>query len=340
MAPLFGTGFDFYGSADALLIWTAGNGPTASAASRWPTGQGADLGHSNTLNKTWGTNEATVVVGGAFLITNPTSLGDFLELRDSTTVQVSLAVTATGQLAIYRGGFGGTQLAATSAGYIAPNVWHFYELKTTINNTTGTYEVRVDGNSSPILSGSGANTRQTANNYVNDLKIAAATGGSGEHTYCDDIYLLNTSGGSNNDFLGDTRIEGRVPTGAGNYAQFTPSTGSNWQNVDEVPANGDTDYNSTATVNNKDSFAHQSLSSLSGTIRWVNHWVLARKDDAGTRKVAPLFRISASDYVGTDDTLSTSYQYFGQVYENSPATSSAWAISEINNAELGYKLTV
>jgi hypothetical protein len=75
-------------------------------------------------------------------------------------------------------------------------------------------------------------------------------------------------------------------------------------------------------------------------VRWVEHWIYARKDDAGTRKVAPLFRISSTDYVGSDDTLSTSYQYFGQIYENSPATSAAWSISEINNAEIGLKLTL
>jgi hypothetical protein len=337
MSELFSTGFDLYGTSQLTLIWnSAGSASIGSGSSRWATGQGASVPAASTLSKSWGTNEATSICGFAAKLANTSTLGDFFELTDGATIQLSLTVTATGQLAVYRGGSAGTQLAATSAGYLVAGIWHYFELKATINNTTGTYEVRVDGNSSPILSGSGANTRQSSNNYANAIQFVSA---SGSHTF-DDVYLINTSGAVNNDFLGDTRIEGRVPTGVGNYAQFTPSAGANWQNVDEIPPNDDTDYNSSSTVNNKDSFAHSSLSSLSGTVRWVTHWIDGRKDDAGTRKVAPLFRISSTDYVGSDDTLSTSYQYFRQVYETSPATSTAWTVSEINASEVGYKLTV
>ncbi len=338
MSELFSTGFDLYGTSQLTQFWnSAGSTGISSGASRWATGQGASVPAGSALNKIWGSNEATTVSGVAVNLFSAGTLAEIVELIDGATVQLSLVVTATGQLAIYRGTSAGTQLAATAASYLVAGVWHYIELKATINNTTGTYEVRVDGNSSPILSGSGANTRQSSNNYANAITYLGGVGGSNKF---DDIYVINTSGAVNNDFLGDIRIEGRVPTGAGNYAQFTPSTGSNWQNVDDIPPNDDTDYNSSATLNNKDSFTHASLSSLSGTIRWVSHFIDGRKDDAGARKVAPLFRISATDYVGSDDTLSTSYQYFRQVYETSPATSTAWTVSEVNASEVGYKLTV
>ncbi len=338
MSELFSTGFDLYGDSQATQFWTGGTGGNmtiGSGSSRWATGQGALVSNARTITHTLGSNEATLIAGVAYNTASGVILGDFFQLIDGSTVQISLAVTATGQLAIYRGGTGGTQLAATSAGYIVAGIWHYFEVKIAFSNT-GTYEVRVDGNATPVLSSGSADTTNTANNYAN---VIAISGNAGQGQF-DDIYLVNASGGVNNDFLGDIRIEGRVPTGVGNYAQFTPSTGANWQNVDDIPPNGDTDYNSSATVNNKDSFAHQALSSLSGTIRWVSHFTYARKDDAGTRKTAPLFRISSTDYVGTDDTLSTSYQYFRQVYETSPATSSAWTVSEVNAAEVGYKLTV
>ncbi len=335
MSQLFSTGFDLFGTSQESQIWTglgSGTRGYGISASRWATGQGFSL--IDVVNKIWGSNEATLIVGFAYLPGSVTALGDILRLRDSTTTQVSVAVTATGQVAIYRGGSGGTQLAASSAGFLNTSTWHYFELKVLFNNS-GTYELRVDGSGSALLSGS-ADTTQTANNYANDIQLVSGSPAS----FFDDLYLINTSGPPNNDFLGDTRIEGRVPTGVGNYAQFTPSAGANWQNVDDIPPNGDTDYNSSATVNQKDSFAHQTLSTLTGTVRWVTHCVDGRKDDAGTRKVAPLFRISSTDYVGSDDTLSTSYQFFTQTYETSPATSSAWTVSEVNAAEVGYKLTV
>ncbi len=337
MSRLFATGFDLYGTSQMLQIWTAGTVDSiSSASSRWSTGQGVHLSGAETLNKALGSNESTLIAGFAFNPTSPSSLLDFFRFRDVTTTQISLACTATGQLACYQGGTGGTQLAATAGGYLVGGIWHYIEIKAVFaTGATGSIEVRVDGNATPVLTASSVITA-TTHAYANDIFI----NGSLNINLYDDIYVINTSGAVNNDFLGDTRIEGRVPTGVGNYAQFTPSTGSNWQNVDDIPPNDDTDYNSTSTVNNKDSFAHQSLSSLSGTVRWVSHDLYARKDDAGTRKAAPLFRISGTDYVGSDDTLSTSYQYFRQHYETSPATSTAWTISEINNAEVGYKLTV
>src|SRR5262249_14300284 len=46
-----------------------------------------------------------------------------------------------------------------------------------------------------------------------------------------------------------------VPTSDGNYAQWTPSTGtSHFANVDDSVCNGTTDYNSTTVVSNRDSY--------------------------------------------------------------------------------------
>src|SRR5438874_4400491 len=46
-----------------------------------------------------------------------------------------------------------------------------------------------------------------------------------------------------------------VPTSDGNYTQWTPSTGTtHFTLVDESACNGTTDYNSTATNGNRDSY--------------------------------------------------------------------------------------
>lgn len=338
MSFLFTTGFDYYSVATGAAIWNTIGGTISSGNSRWPTGQGWSSTSNDTISKTWGTNESTLIIGFAAMFGATNALSDFFQFLDASTVQMSLACTATGQLGVYQGGIAGTQKAATSAGYLVANTWHYFELKVVFaTGATGSFEVRVDGNSTPVLSGSSTITA-TTHAYANAIRFGWLA--NGVLATVDDVYLINSAGTVNNDFLGDTRVEGRVPTGVGNYSQWSPSAGSNWQNVDEIPPDDDSTYNSTGTTNNIDSFAHQTLTSLSGTVRCVQHVMRARKDDAGTRKVAPVFRISATDYVGSDDTLSTSYQYFSRLYETSPATSTAWTISEVNNAEVGYKLTV
>jgi len=128
------------------------------------------------------------------------------------------------------------------------------------------------------------------------------------------------------------------PTGAGNHTQFTPSTGSNWQNVDDSAPNGDTDYNSDGTVGDRDSFVITDLPSVANAVKAVQYSLYARKDDAGTRQLAPFVRISGTNYDGTTVTMASSYGMFTEVKEQSPATSSAWGVSEVNGMEYGYKV--
>jgi hypothetical protein len=53
-----------------------------------------------------------------------------------------------------------------------------------------------------------------------------------------------------------------TPSSEGNYLQWTPSTGTtHYTLVDETPCNGTTDYNSTGTTGNRDSYG-ASLASL------------------------------------------------------------------------------
>jgi hypothetical protein len=52
-----------------------------------------------------------------------------------------------------------------------------------------------------------------------------------------------------------------VPTGAGSTTQLTPSTGANWENVDEVPPNS-SDYNTASTADHIDTYANNAASQL------------------------------------------------------------------------------
>jgi ABC-type sugar transport system substrate-binding protein len=65
----------------------------------------------------------------------------------------------------------------------------------------------------------------------------------------------------------------------------------------------------------------------------------ARKDNAGTRTVARLFRASATDYVGGDNSLSTSYALYRDIMEKNPDTNAAWTSSDITALEAGVKVT-
>jgi hypothetical protein len=134
-------------------------------------------------------------------------------------------------------------------------------------------------------------------------------------------------------------VELLLPSGAGAETQWTPSAGSNYQNVDENPENGDTDYNKSNTVGQVDTYAMANLVSVAGLIYGVQYLEYARKDNAGTRTIAPVARIGGADYLGSNVNLSDSYAYTREIKELSPATAAAWTISEINAMEFGVKVT-
>ena len=122
------------------------------------------------------------------------------------------------------------------------------------------------------------------------------------------------------------------------FAVETNGSANNWSASADIPPDNDTSYVSSSTATQKDSYALTDLPAGVGAITAVvAKWVM-RKTDAGSRTVAPLWRISASNYEGTPQTMGTSYAQAFQVYSVSPATSSAWTASEINGAELGVEL--
>jgi len=153
----------------------------------------------------------------------------------------------------------------------------------------------------------------------------------------DDIYFQNQSGSVNNDFLGDSRIITLKPNGAGASTQWTPSANSNYQNVDDTTSDGDSTYNYSGTVGQIDTFAMEDISG-SGTIKGIAINLVARKDDASARQVSPITRVGSTNYEGSAHTMAATYVMYQSIRETNPATASAWLVSEVNAAEIGYKM--
>jgi hypothetical protein len=150
---------------------------------------------------------------------------------------------------------------------------------------------------------------------------------------------MNTTGAVNNDFLGDVTVTALYPSGAGTTSGWTPSAGSNYQNVDETPANDDTDYNSTATLNAKDTYAMQDCAA-GADIRAVQILAAVRKGAEGPGQVKLVTRSSSTDYDGAAQGIGgTSYSYVREIRETDPATAAAWSESGWNAVEIGLKKT-
>jgi hypothetical protein len=273
----------------------------------------------------------TWIVGFAFrLAAGSTGAGDLVSLKNSTDAltHATLRITAMNQLVVTRNG---TTLSASSA-QLQVGQWYYIEFKATIADA-GSYEVRINGITA--ISGS-ADTRNGGTSATADV-IRFSNTASLSNGRITDIYICDGAGTANNTFLGDVRVVSLLPNASGTYSQWTPSAGSNYQCVDDATPNGDTDYVSSATPGQIDTYNFQDLSLL-GTIFGVLVTAHAAKDDAGTRQVAIHYKSGASEGDGATVSLPTSYTgQVNAVLESDPATSSAWSLSGLNAAEFGVK---
>jgi len=281
------------------------------------------------------------VMGSAhFLLTNVPAAGTpwrIMEFTDGATCQLGLGVTNARQLCVYRGTT--ATVIATGTTALLSNNWTYLEFKAVIHNTSGTYEVRINGSSTPELVATGQNTRTTANNQLTGFQWIVGSGSG--NTGHDDIYALDTTGAAPfTDYLGEVRVQTLAPSGAGSSTQWTPLSSTNVSNVDDTllsnPFDQDATYNSSSTAGQIDLFAVQDLSGTPTVYAVAVSWD-ARKDDAGARSVRAKLKSGATTGNGPTKTMNSSYTSYQDVFLTDPNTAAAWTGAAVNAIEAGYE---
>ena len=276
-------------------------------------------------------SEHTIIVGYALKLSRAGVwiLVDF----ENTGIQVRMKTDASNQILIARG-------ASTIIGYtgyaIPVNTWIYLELKLTIDDVDGAYELRINGVTES--SGSGLDTQAGVNDVITLVDITMKLlGGS---CYMDDIYICNTDGAFCNDFLGDVHVETIFPSDDGYLNEWVeePAGGGHYTKIDEDDPNDDTDFVATSGIGFIDSFVYDNLIALSGQVYGVQINAWARKDDEGSRTLNAIARVNATTYSGINPvSIGDSYAYRVFTFETNPDTEGYWTIADINAAEFGIK---
>jgi len=344
MALLWIEGFECMGATDGVAP-----SPSGIMARKYPgyayldqymlLRPGRVVGHSIEFTAGWPdvrtqplTTNATMVVGFGHYFTSLQN-AKIIGLYDGTQQGINLRLTSAGELAIYRDT---TSLATTSGLGLAINTWHYIELKVVCNDTTGSYEVRVDGTN--VLSASGVDTKAGSNAYHNRFQMVGP--GAGQWRF-DDIYILDGSGSTNNDFLGKRRVVGLYPTSdVPSYQDFTCSSGSDhYALVDENPVNDDTDYVEDATSGHKDLWNHSALSGTGTSVAGIQINTMARETDATSVGLYTLIKSGATENTGTSEVVaSATYRTLRRISETDPDTGVAWTIAGLNAAQFGVQV--
>lgn len=329
--------FDNYSSAQAVRKYEVSDSPTITAAQGRRSTACFELTFLRSFTKILDSQQTWVIGFAIKIATLPTSVWQMCQLIDSATLQVDLRIDTSGHFVVTRNG---TTLG-TSTTAITAAAFHYVELKVKIDPTVGTYDVQLDGVN--ILTGTGANTRNSANSTADRVKIGVLTNVGVGTTYCDDLYICDGTGSVNKDFLGDCRVDVVAPSANGTNTGLTPSTGTNHAAlVSDTTSNDDTNYNSGATAALKDTYAMVGITHNPVSIFGVFTNMTVKKDDGGLRKIKDVVRSAGTDYDGSSEYVlaGSSYQMFRQLHEVDPATSAAWTKANLNAAEFGMKVSV
>jgi len=227
MAYTFGDGFDLYAAtADAVSgYWDSGVTTGWAIASGRFSGSQAfqNIAGTGTLIKSSGVNDAVHHIVCAFRQTaalSGTTLGLYFQLTDASTNQVCIVFRSDGAVLLTSATPGGTVLATYTGAVTAQNTWFAFEFEVVINNTTGAFRARKNGNTSNDFdSGATLNTRPGANAYANKLTIAVSVAVNNQQF--DD--LLWRSDASSVAWAGDIRCYTRMPASTVGTPQFAVS---------------------------------------------------------------------------------------------------------------------
>jgi len=232
-------------------------------------------------------------------------------------------------------GTGGTQYDTDNFQMLI-NTYYLLEMYVKIDDTNGRVVLKRDG---VVIFDYTGNTVFHGASAPSFLRLK---NDAGDHDV-DDLALNDTTGDEDNSWCGDGRVIPLVPNAAGDVTQLQRSGGSdNWQAVNEgMPGNGDTNYVYGNTVGDYDLYhiANPNIPSNS-IIRRV--WVTgsARTTASSGGKIALGVKSGTTTDWSDDITLGGSYlRYHGKVYTKNPANNQAWTVSDIDNLQIGVKVT-
>jgi len=223
----------------------------------------------------------------------------------------------------------------TALNSVPLNKWAYVEFKWRHSQASaGTFQMGVNG---------AYTTEDTGIDYFSGfsaMKFGWVTITDVADFYIDDLYVADTTGSANNDFLGPIVVEPLLPNGNGFHSDLVgqdSNSTDNYLNVDEDPPDDGTTYNQSGTQGDIDTYAMEDVSG-SPQVKGVVASVYGKRTQTGAKYFRPVTRVSSTDYTLSDLALSEDYSLVEDAWDVNPNTSTAWTPTTLNGAEFGVEV--
>jgi len=257
----------------------------------------------------------------------------FCDLFSSGTVGMRIGADADGALRVY---LAGVELKRSAPSVVNTKRWHWLEFKVVCNNTTGSYELKVDGTS--VLFDSGVDTQSNLA-YYDQVMLSGVDRSSSETPRFDDLFIMDSTGVDHNNFIGQRRIVAIVPDGDTATVNWTVSGGANhWELVDDLDPDDDTNYVEDTVNTNQDRWTYEALADIDN----IDSLCLitdVRVTDANTYDLITVVKSGGVEYpVNAGTIIVNTYAMHDRLMLVDPDTSVAWTQGGVNAVEMGVEV--
>lgn len=366
MALQFIDGFDHYyltndpgftgGAAATAQKWDSGvlNGELYPklAAGRFGAGSAMKIeanGGQGHIQKNVPTPKDEMIVGFAFLPSPSRSDLTVIRFNLSTGQDVEMRLNMSGNsIAVVSSGGG---VNAITSSVLTNGVWQYLEFRVKVHATLGEVEVRLDETVIHNLS-----AKNSGDTGATITSLLVQSNNNAQADYIDDLYLLDTTGGVNDDFLGDVRVDVLYPDANGTNNDFTLFTDGT-QTYDPITSNyeavqnqgnaligRDHNYVESGLVGASEDYDNHSLADISVTpstifgVQVVNN---AKKTDTGTVRYKDEMIISGTAYDDGSEVTAVSGDYSMSTFirDTDPSDNAAWTIAKVDAVGSGFTIT-
>jgi len=278
-------------------------------------------------------NRSEMVAGVAIYVASlavGSSVFQFYNIGDGDGYQILIRTNGGIGFQVNSGGSQGE----SAPGVLSAGQFFYVEAKIQFHNG-GSFEIRVNGESvlsgiinQPTIGANGADTFFIPGSAIVDI-------------YYNDLYVLDTSGSENNDFLGAVQIWAIYPDANESPLDWTPLANTNYQEVNQHPPPGDSAYVFDGFSSDIDQYRyHVTGPTGSYTIPGIQHGMCAKLDAAGSHTIASQIgsHTGSGPSVGSAS-VGTDYSFVLQPWDVNPETGVAFVPTDFASTFLGPKIT-
>ena len=226
-----------------------------------------------------------------------------------------------------------TEFYRGASSSLPASAWCTVECTLVVSNSAGA--VTLDINGVTVYTGTSLDTRQGTHTPFGVDAVGIGGFGMGD-LYCDAMYVRDDS-----TRLGPFRID-KVDTSANDSVQFTPLSSTNESNIDDGNSpDDDTSYNSSSTLNHRDTFTVAGWKATSHKVFAVIPRAVAKASAADGRELRTVVD-NGSVVTGTSTSIDdTGYTEVSQVLEIATSTYASPEAAEtgVNALKIGYEIS-